>query len=722
MRNENTGRQVKAGGQGEITYGSGAGRPGEKHKEGTGESLQEQRKFAEKILDNSAVATFVLNPRHKVVLWNKACEELTGVPAGRMIGTDNHWKPFYPRKRETLADIIIDGSFEIVPSLYHKHSRSTLISNGLKSEGWYPDLNGKKRYMLFDAAPVIDSGGKLTVVIETLQDITEQKKAEEELYRYRNQLEDLVRDRTSELLASNERLIQEVIERKKAEEALQSAIRTVENEKAKSEAIISAIGDGISIQDPDFRILYQNQIHRDLLGDQVGKYCYKVFQNSDRVCRDCPIKRSFADGNIHRSEGSVSTEKGVLLLEQTASPLKDSTGKVIAGVKVVRDITHRKKMEEELIRTEKLESLGLLSGGIAHDFNNLLSALLGNISLAKAYTDPAHKIYDILNEAEKASSRARDLTQQLLTFSKGGAPVKKIVSLSSLIKDSADFALRGSNARYGLTVEDDLWPAEVDEGQMGQVVNNLVINAQQSMPKGGTIRISCSNTTAREDGLPALKAERYVKISVEDEGIGIPRKYIDKIFDPYFTTKQKGSGLGLATAYSIIAKHEGHLTVESVPGEGTTFHIYLPASDKEVPVAGELKKKLVAGRGKILVMDDEDIIRLIVGRMLEGLGYEAEFAEHGEEAIEKYKSAEDSGRPFDAVIIDLTIRGGMGGVDCVKSLLEINPGVKAIVSSGYSEDPVMSRYKSFGFKGIIIKPYQMEDLSELLHRVLRETD
>ncbi len=541
---------------------------------------------------------------------------------------------------------------------------------------------------------------------------------EKELDNYHTHLESLVRERTADLLKANDLLRQEIVERIRAEEAMRTAILDAEEEKAKSEAIIAAMGDGVTILDTDFRILYQNLIHKELLGDHMGEYCYKAYRDRDRLCPGCPVKRSFSDGGVHRAESKISTqERGLLYLEQTASPLRDASGKIIAVVEVVRNVTERKKMEEELLRTEKLESLGILSGGIAHDFNNLLTALLGNISLAKVYTDRDDRIYEILIEAEKVSRRARDLTRQLLTFSKGGAPIKKITSIAGLVKDSTAFSLHGSNVRCDISVPEDIWPVEIDEGQISQVINNLVINAQQAMPKGGIVRVSCRNMEVGDDDVLVLKAGRYVEICIKDQGVGIPPQYLDKIFDPYFTTKQTGSGLGLATAYSIISKHEGLLTVESTHGEGTTFHIFLPASDKEIPVTRK-KKKLLKGHGRVLVMDDEDVIRMIVGKMLNSMGYEPETVESGEQAIETYRHALESGRRFDAVIIDLTIRGGMGGMECIKKLLALDPTAKAIVSSGYSDDPVMSSYQEFGFKGIITKPYQIEDLSEILNRVL----
>jgi len=422
-----------------------------------------------------------------------------------------------------------------------------------------------------------------------------------------------------------------------------------------------------------------------------------------------------------------------------------------AALAVIRDVSERKRMEEELIKAQKLESVGVLAGGIAHDFNNLLTAILGNISLARMYADPKDKMFERLTEAEKVSLRAKDLTQQLLTFAKGGAPVKRVTYIGELIKDSASFAVRGSNVRCEFSIPDDpstssgqapstssgqapstgastelgegsgqaLWWVEVDEGQMSQVINNVVINAQQAMPEGGIIKVRAENMTVGAGFKPAPTIEdgKYVKITIEDRGIGIPKEHLPKIFDPYFTTKQKGSGLGLATAYSIIKKHDGFITVESKVGVGTTFYIYLPASQKEI-LRKEEGEKLLVGKGKILVMDDEKVVREVAGNMLDILGHEVEFASDGAEAIESYKIARESGQPFDVVILDLTVPGGMGGKEAIRKLLEIDPGVKAIVSSGYSNDPVMAEFRGYGFRGVIAKPYKIKELSEVLYNVI----
>ncbi len=385
--------------------------------------------------------------------------------------------------------------------------------------------------------------------------------------------------------------------------------------------------------------------------------------------------------------------------------------------KLQHEIAERKKMQSELLRVQKLESLGVLAGGIAHDFNNLLTAILGNTSIAKRRIEPGNDAYERLLEAEKASLRARELTRQLLTFAKGGAPIKRTASITELIKESARFSLRGSKAKCEFSLPEEVWPVEADEAQMSRVINNLIINADQAMPDGGTIHIKAENAVVGSgSGLP-IESGMYVKISIRDEGHGIPEELAEKIFDPYFTTKPTGTGLGLSIAYSIVKNHNGFITLESGPGKGTTFYIYLPASREKVMMQ-ETKAAAVSGKGRVLVMDDEHIVRLAAGFMLRDLGYEAEFAKDGQEAVDLYRKSRELNRPFDTVIIDLTIPGGMGGKETIKMLKQINPGIKAIVSSGYSDDPIMSEYGSYGFQGVVEKPYTIEELGQTLHRVI----
>ncbi len=389
-----------------------------------------------------------------------------------------------------------------------------------------------------------------------------------------------------------------------------------------------------------------------------------------------------------------------------------------ANEELMLEMEERSRTEEELLKARRLESIGLLAGGIAHDFNNLLTAILGNISLAKMFVDPGHKAVVRLAEAEKACTRAKDLTQQLLTFSKGGTPITRTVSITDLLIDSASFALSGSNVKCEFDLPEDIWPAEVDEGQISQVINNVIINADHAMTEGGLIRVRARNVkVTHHDGL-ALKEGNYVKISVEDHGTGIPAENLPKIFDPYFTTKPKGSGLGLTTCYSIIRRHEGLISVESVVGIGTTFFIYLPASGKTATLPKGTADRPVQGSGKVLIMDDEEIIREVAGQMLRHLGYEVCFAADGNEAIDRYSTARAEGKPFDAVIIDLTIPGGMGGKEALQKLTEIDPGIRAIVSSGYSHGPIMSEFRKFGFCGVAAKPYKIEDIGRAVREAI----
>jgi PAS domain S-box-containing protein len=431
------------------------------------------------------------------------------------------------------------------------------------------------------------------------------------------------------------------------------------------------------------------------------------------------IEKVNSSGGINNFELACYPRKdSMVILSLSASVLRDRAGKPAGTVCVARDITDKKKMEEDRLKSQKLESLGVLAGGIAHDFNNLLTGILGNISLARQYVQRRDAVDRRLLEAEKASLWAKDLTQQLLTFSRGGAPVRKTASIGAVIRDSAELALRGTRNRAEFHIPGDLWFVDVDEGQMRQVIQNLVINADQAMPQGGTIEVRCENTTVAGDDLPVTQG-KYVRVSIRDRGIGIPKEHLQKIFDPYFTTKQKGSGLGLATAYSIVKNHDGFIRVESEPAEGTVFHVYLSASQKEPPVERRRETELFAGKGKILIMDDEELMRAVVSEMLRHLGYTVEVANDGHEAIRKYAAARESRNPFDIVILDLTVPGGMGGSETVQRLREIDPHVKAIVSSGYSQDTVMSDFEQHGFAGVVPKPFKIAELSEAMHNAMK---
>ena len=527
------------------------------------------------------------------------------------------------------------------------------------------------------------------------------------------ELESRVSERTAELAAANERLRIDIAEKKKAEEALW-----------KSESILrklfEAIPDMVAVIDRDLRLLHCNwQGGYEYVPEDKrsgNPHCYDAFYpEKGSPCDKCHALKVFETG------GPVAAEKfnpRIGLVEVRAFPIFDDAGEIVMVAEYIRNITEKVRMEEELRKAHKLESLGVLAGGIAHDFNNLLTGILGNISMAKVITDPANKVHKRLDEAEKAVWRARDLTQQLMTFSKGGSPVKKTASIKQIVMDSASFVLRGSNVRCDFKVKGDIWPVEVDEGQISQVINNLIINADQSMVDGGVIEVGIENFNADQENEYPLKEGRYVRISVKDRGVGIPEEHLHRIFDPYFTTKQKGSGLGLATVYSIIKNHDGHIRVESQQSVGTVFDVFIPASKNTIPYTLNGSAPPLSGSGRILVMDDDEIIREVASEILEHLGYEPEVCSDGKEAIRIYQEALAGNTPFSAVIMDLTIPGGMGGREAIKKLREIDNGVVGIVSSGYCNDPILADYSRFGFSGIVEKPYSMEKLGKVLHGLL----
>ena len=383
-----------------------------------------------------------------------------------------------------------------------------------------------------------------------------------------------------------------------------------------------------------------------------------------------------------------------------------------------RDITEAKLLEEELLRTRKLESLSLLAGGIAHDFNNILSGILGNISMAKLLGGSTGEVSDLLMEAEKACLRARDLTNQLLTFSRGGAPMKRTASIRELIRESVAFALRGAKSKCEFQIPRDLWPVDVDEGQLSQVLHNLALNADQSMSGGGVVTAGAENVDLGAGAASPQHQGRFVRIWVHDRGVGIPAEHLRKIFDPYFSTKETGRGLGLATSYSIVEKHGGFFKVTSLPGTGTTFEVYLPASTRQMERRTPPVATLIRGKGCVLIMDDEEIVLRVIVKMLRHFGFEAVTAPSGEVALELYRQRLKAGHKFDLVILDLTVPGGMGGKETMERLRELDPEVKAVVSSGYSEDPVLAEFSEHGFLGVIAKPYRIEDLAKLFHEIM----
>lgn len=509
--------------------------------------------------------------------------------------------------------------------------------------------------------------------------------------------------------------------RRQAEDALAE-------EKERLAVTLRSIGEGVITTNIAGRVTLMNRAAEELTGWQqeeaIGRELDEVFAIIDEDSRtraQSPVEKVLKSGSICGTANHtllISKDGAERMISHSGAPIRDTKTVVVGIVLVFRDVTDQRHMLREAIKAEKLESVGILAGGIAHDFNNILTAVVGNLSMAKMGVDPKSKVFERLSEAEKASMRARSLTQQMLTFSKGGAPIRKIASVHELLTEWSSFALRGSNVKCEFSIQDDLWHAEIDEGQVGQVIHNLIINADQAMPDGGTIRISAENFIASpSDGLP-LTQRKCIKISVTDEGTGVARKHLEKIFDPYFTTKKKGSGLGLATSYAIIKRHEGHITVDSKQGLGTTFTIYLPASENHAVAKNEFPDSFQRGKGKVLVMDDELLIRQLTREMLTNLGYQVCITKDGFEALGLFERCKKDGRPFDAVIMDLTIPGGMGGKEAITKLLLLDPEVKAIVSSGYCNDPIMADFRSYGFSGVLSKPYTAIQMSKLLHTVI----
>ncbi|MCU0848553.1 MAG: PAS domain S-box protein [Spirochaetes bacterium] len=499
-----------------------------------------------------------------------------------------------------------------------------------------------------------------------------------------------------------EGMIRDITQRKLAAELLAA-------EKERLAVTLKSIGDGVIVTDNGGFVIMMNRVAEELTGwrqeEALGAGLDVIFNTISDEGEENILKRymkTFMNGDISEYEEDtvIISRDGVMrFITNSVAPIKD--------------------YENRILKTQKLESMSIFAGGIAHDFNNILTGIIGNVSLLKTIADKDFRFFNFLNEIEKASLRAKDLTRQLLTFSKGGAPVKKVSSIIDLLMESAGFILTGSNIRSEFFIQDGIWPVEVDEGQINQVINNLVINSVQAMPDGGVIIIKAENIIISPgDGIP-LKEGKYVRFSIADQGVGIPKENMDKIFDPFFSTKSKGNGLGLSTTYSIVKRHDGYISVVSEQGSGSVFTVYLPATEgKVVSRRREEKRGSASFRGRILLMDDEDMILRVCSQMLAHLGFEVECVSDGRGAIEKYGEAMKAEKFFDAVIMDLTIPGGMGGRDAIIKLREMDPAVKAIVSSGYSNDPIMSDYANYGFSGIIFKPYKIEDLYEELHRIL----
>lgn len=545
-------------------------------------------------------------------------------------------------------------------------------------------------------------------VATTERDITKLKQTEAELRKSNAELEKQVEKRTHDL---NERI--------KELNCLYSISDLMETPNISLDGISQGI---VNLIPPAWQ--YPEITCAKMIVD--GKeFSTKIFKTTDwKQCSDIIIQGKHVGSlEVYYLEEKPIVYEGPFLKEERAL-IKTIINRLVLFVK-------RKQLEDNLRQSQKMEAMGTLAGGIAHDFNNLLTIIIGNIELAEDDIKPEIGVSECLEEAEKACIQAKALTTQLITFSKGGTPVKEIGSIEDILTTTINSIIANSNVTCDFLISNDLWRVEFDQAQMKHAIKNLIVNAVESMPDGGPIKVRAENcifSSEIADQVLFVSEGNYVKISIQDHGVGIPEKHLSKIFDPYFSTKdmgtQKGMGLGLSTAYSIINRHNGNINVESQVGVGTTFTLFLPAGKKdirELPLLERHKpEKTEIRTRRILLMDDEEGIRKLSEQRLNQLGYEAELAKDGSQAVELYKKAMDSGRPFDAVILDLTVKRGMGGKDAVKALLKIDPQVNAIVSSGYSNDPVMTDFRAYGFTGSLIKPNKKEDLIEALKKIIKK--
>lgn len=489
-------------------------------------------------------------------------------------------------------------------------------------------------------------------------------------------------------------------------------------------ALMENLGAGVLAESSDHVILFANSefcrmFRLSSCNDLIGLQGDLAARSVSQLFAD---PQSFLESTATLSAGGapVSAQelqmKSGVLLERDYVPIRQGS-ELLGHLWLYRDVTEIRRSEQNALRAQKLDSLGILAGGIAHDFNNLLTAILGNVSLARMALDDPDEVARKLEEAEKASFRARALTQQLLTFAKGGRPVKKLVDVARILREVVDFVLSGGKVRCEFRIRSDLWPVEADPEQLAQALSNIALNAQQAMPSGGSITVAASNLDLAVD-TPPVTAGCYVHMTIADQGPGIPEEMLPRIFDPYFTTRQDGLGLGLAASYSIVTKHGGHVVAESKPGRGTTIHVYMPASPQVVQDASEQIDSDITGHGQILVVDDDEMILMVAMDMLTALGYRVETASDGESAETLARQASSAGRPFDVAVLDLTIPGGPGGIEIANRLREIVPGIRLVVSSGYSNDPVLGDPSGFGFDGVATKPYRIEDLGMVLKMVM----
>ncbi|MBN1432199.1 MAG: PAS domain S-box protein [Methanomicrobiaceae archaeon] len=700
---ENTGKRIVTDGNDEIS------------SVGTAinmmlESIDKGKEQYARLFDNANDMIFTLDPAGNFVSANKETEKRAGTGKEGVIGRN-------------IQEFVRAGDLKKIDEiLAGKKSGDRKIETGFISG------MGEERIIELSAQPLMNTDG-LTGTFVIARDVTVKRKADEEIRNHRNRLKELVKERTTqleeantELEQTNTNLVREVEERIKFEESLAA-------EKERLSVTLSSIADGVVATNflgiitiinkeatlktgfsremaEGMRIDRILQLEKDGKKEDVLNIVEKVISCNEVI-------------EINTGMDLLGRKGEICPVVLSAAPLLDKSGNAIGAVIVFRDISERLGWEEEVLRRQKLESLGVLAGGIAHDFNNILTAISGNIALAKNSVEGNEKFCSRLNEAEKAISRAKDITRQLITFSKGGSPVKRVTDIRDIVRESAEFVSHGSNIRLDFDIAYDLMNVDVDRGQISQVIENLVINGIQAMPDGGIIRV-CANNVGMITGKDGLEDGEYIVIKVKDEGSGIPEESRKKIFDPYYTTKKNGNGLGLASCMSIIRKHGGAIKLVSEVDIGTEFSIYLPATMEAVGPDACMHKGDLRGSSRVLVMDDDRDIYEVIPDLLREYGFEVEIARDGAEALRVYQESVLMKRSVDVFVMDLTIPGGLGGVDTVALLREYDPGILAIVSSGYSNDPVMANYREHGFDAVLPKPYEIQELVSLINRLVSE--
>ncbi len=644
--------------------------------------LQNSRQQLSDIIDFLPDATFAIDNDMRVIIWNKAMEKMTGIGKAEILGQGDYayTLPFYGDRRKQLLDLLnVDDS-----ELAARYQNIQRQDNTLYAEIFAPALyGGIGAHLLVTGAPLYNSSGEQIGGIESIRDITAQKQNEQILLANKDELKSIL-DNIPVCISWS-------------------------NTDGKVEYLNTSFIErfGYTIDDiPAFRDWFNKA------------YPEPEYQRKLRTLWNAKLQKvKEENSSVVTMTANVTCKSGEIRHVIINTLL--SSDRILA---IYTDISEQEKHHYDMLKTQKLESLGVLAGGIAHDFNNILTGILGNIYIAQRRVGDQHNAFSALMKAEKASQRAIELAYQLLTFSKGGTPIIKVVSARELLEESVSLVLRGANVKGEVNCSEDLHEILADPGQISQVFNNLIINALQAMPDGGMFSVTAGNMRLLEGNTFELSPGEYVNIIFSDQGCGISKENLHKIFDPYFTTKPTGTGLGLASAHSIITRHGGHISVQSTIGVGTSFNILLPASDAQdseqdknltLPILPENMDKT------ILVMDDEEMIRSVAIEILGELGYAVSSCINGEEAIQMYRDTMQAGKPFAAVIMDLTIPGGMGGKEAAEQILVIDPQACLIVSSGYSDNAVMAECKEHGFAGVLPKPYKATELAQLLNSVIK---